>query len=358
MHKQIYFTIAAVFAAQSAVMLVPPSNAAEPAPAKNVRPQKPEYSITDLGEIPAVAGDLCPSINNQGHVSFWTKDDDGQMHAVLWSGGQTTTLPKLAGYLGSVCRSINDNDDVAGWTTTSRNMVDSSATVHPVLFRKGVAIDLGTLGGQDAQANFVSNAGDVVGVSLLGDRKTRHAFLWQNGKMKDLGALPDGSFSAAYSINETGDVVGVADKGGQNHAVKWHNGVIQDLGTIEKQPRSFATSINKSGVIVGFGETDDGVHALKFGKTDIDDLGVLGGDPSNARAINDAGTIVGMSGFNGHDLHAFIYRSGAMTDLNLLIPADTTWRLREADDINNRGEIICIGNHRHEPLHCLLLTPL
>jgi probable HAF family extracellular repeat protein len=90
----------------------------------------------------------------------------------------------------------------------------------------------------------------------------------------------------------------------------------------------------------------------------MQDLGTLGGDYSFGLGINNAGQVVGSSTGHGGD-HAFLYDRNAtpkMQDLNSLIPPDSGWRLEEAQAINQRGQIVGLGE-RNGHTRAFLLTP-
>jgi len=87
------------------------------------------------------------------------------------------------------------------------------------------------------------------------------------------------------------------------------------------------------------------------------DLGTLGGRNSEARAIGDFfSLVVGTSEIAAGGSHAFIYRDGAMIDLNSLLPAGSGWILEAATAINGSGEIVGYGT-RNGQRHAFRLVP-
>ena len=82
-----------------------------------------------------------------------------------------------------------------------------------------------------------------------------HAFLYSNGVTQNLGSLPGYNLSSGTGINDSGEVVGIADSTNINlprHAFFYKNGVMNDLGAIiNPQIDSFANGINNAGDIVG-----------------------------------------------------------------------------------------------------------
>jgi probable HAF family extracellular repeat protein len=75
--------------------------------------------------------------------------------------------------------------------------------------------DLGFFG----HASDINNRGQVVGSTASGG--WTHAFLWEDGRMTDLGTL-GGDYSEASDINSRGQVVGYSyTASDEYHAVLW-----------------------------------------------------------------------------------------------------------------------------------------
>jgi len=133
---------------------------------------------------------------------------------------------------------LNSQGDVVG----SSNVVATTTTSHPFLFRNGTLTDLGIPAGfNTGGANGVNDFDQVVGQLVSGFRRsaTSHAFVWQNGAFRDLGTL-GGASANANGINDSAQIVGWAlTASGQSHAFLWQNGVMTDLGTL---PGGFSSS--------------------------------------------------------------------------------------------------------------------
>jgi probable HAF family extracellular repeat protein len=174
--------------------------------------------------------------------------------------------------------------------------------------------------------------------------------------------LPGGAFSTAYAINNRGSIVGAAETSRHLvHAVLWKDSRVVELGTLEGGLRSRALALNDKDEIVGFSEAPGAeTHAFLYANGTMRDLGSLGNDPVRANAINNRTQIVGASGVSRMIRHAFLWEEGVMHDLNQSIGDKSPWRLEEAYDINDRGQILCLGIRADESRdrRLLLLQPM
>jgi len=162
-------------------------------------------------------------------------------------------------------------------------------------------IDLGTLGGSYSFAYGINESGQVVGVSKTATQEL-HAFVWDKATgMIDLGTL-GGNVSGAYAIDNRGRIAGSARTiGDELHAFLWENGKMTDLGVLPGGSCTEAMAINDAGQIVGMARTSAGSYfwqrAFLWENGKITDLGVLdGASNSSAADINIRGQVVGTSG--------------------------------------------------------------
>jgi probable HAF family extracellular repeat protein len=167
-------------------------------------------------------------------------------------------------------------------------------------------------------------------------------FIWENGKMTDLGNL-GGTFALPLRINNQGQVIGYMTTRGDTsvHPFFWEQGMLRDLGTFGGS-EGHANAINDAGEVVGGADSGNGFRAFLWRNGDMKNLGTMGPD-SQAWGINSKTQVVGTTGNGDSDLRAFLWENGGpMLDLNKLVPAGSP-RLAVALAINDRGEIFCDG---------------
>jgi probable HAF family extracellular repeat protein len=192
--------------------------------------------------------------------------------------------------------------------------------------------DLGVLPGGDVSEAFsINNASQVVGTSNTAT--SMRAFLWTAAAgLRDLGTLPGANSSQAYGINSNGQIVGASG----THATLWTNASVQALPSLPGSDWSEAHAINTAGQIVGFSNNStDGQRAVLWNNGAIQNLGALPGDSaSRANFINDSGTVVGASE-NSTGSRAFVWTAaGGIKSLG----ADGTYS--EAFGLNNNGQVV------------------
>ena len=283
--------------------------------------------ITDLGTLEGGYESLAGDINRRGQVVGASQnaisDPFGyggvQTRAVLWQNGAMQDLGTLGTGNDAIAQFVNDRGQIAGWsfTNSTPNPVTGIPTQDPYLWQHGKMLDLGTFGGTSGVPNAFNNRGQIVGVSNVAGDVAGHPFLWTTpGPMQDLGTLGGSSGVAAW-INDAGQIVGWANLRGDQvfHAFLWNDGVMTDLGTLDGDLISVAHGLNSERQVVGSSENGNGFT------------------------------------------RGFLWESGKMFDLNTLVPGGSRLNLYFPTIINDRGEIAGQGQLPNGEIHAFLLIP-
>jgi probable HAF family extracellular repeat protein len=291
----------------------------------------------------------------------------GSERGFLWHGG---TLTELGPWRAAA---INDGGQIAGTTT------GFESPTYPVLWEFGQATELAVIPDSfENSATDINEQGQVVGegsfASIREPNLPWYAFRYDSGVMVDLPTL-GGKDAGALANNDAGWTVGYAETAAEeSHAALWRDHVVTDLSVLLGDTVSRANAINNDGVVVGEsyqgGQPFPSVRAFIWRENSA--ITDLGGLPNAYRTqafdINTAGDVVGTSGFRGDTvgvedgMRAFLYRKGAMTDLNDLIDPSSGWVLVEARAINDQGQIAGSGTTTGTLIpydrRAFLLTPI
>ena len=347
-------------------------------------------SVQDLGSL---GGDAycsdADSINESGEIQGISENGlldpllgFNQVHAVVWKNGQIKDLGTLGGN-DSWSFGINNRGQVVGMALN--NVPDPFSMFGFVILgssngtqtraflwdEKSGMKDIGALGGNDAWAWAINERGQILGWSYTNSTPnsdsgfpTLDPFFYDEGKMQDIGTL-GGVVGFPIAFNNHGQVIGGSSTAANPSACwvafrqsvefyypgcdpfLWDNGKLIDLSTntMGASPQT-VDGISDIGRIVGAATFPSQSYDAYLWKNYVAiDLGHLNGDCfSEGIALNLGEQVVGNSfSCSGDPSHAFLWEGGSITDLNTLIPEDSSLQLVFANAVNQRGEIVGIG---------------
>lgn len=385
------------------------------APATVVAQQSPakvaQYKITDLGTLPG---------GNFSQATFVTDDRlstgistvaDGTQHAVAWSGGPIFDLGSPLGGPNSGALGANDAGLIAVQAETpqadpnNENFCDyfTGLQCRPVAWKKGSIALLPTLGGNNGTVSPPNRYGQIPGIaetsvadpSCPGTPAANgtgpqvlefEPVIWdaKGGSVRAL-PLPSGdTVGMAFWVNDRGQAVGSTGTCANTivppfavgpRAVMWDaDGSVHDLGNLGGTANpsvlgagNVAFAINNAEQVTGVSVMPDEVNTHAFlwtAATGIRDLGTLSGDNISAGlGMNNVGDVVGASIAGPDPLSgvpkAVVWHNGVITDLNTVVPADTSLFLLTAFMINDSGLVAGFGLDLNTfEVHGFLASPI
>jgi probable HAF family extracellular repeat protein len=322
------------------------------------------YTLTDLA-APGKAsfyGSPTVGINASGQVVGSTTDASGANRAFRWTPsspnaatGVLTLLALPKGDTASDARSINRLGQVAGdvYNRTIRKTTTGSAVRWEA---NGTVTTLFA----DGSGFAINDAGEIAG--RTGDNKGYYPFLWVNGTTYNLKAQGVGWL--VWGMNASGQLVGW-DQTNNSLGYLWTPSKPNGTSGSSIQLPFQAQAVSDSGQVVG-----GNGHAVLYSSGTVLDLGTLPGfDGSGAYAINNSGQVVGeeWNSITGEG-HVMLWDSihgmrnlDDPTQFTLYNPDGTLavgWELGGARGINDRGQIVGLGNNPAGQQRIILLTPV
>ena len=308
-------------------------------------------ALTDRGTIAVAADTSTPGVYNS---YTWTDGKQTDLEAL-------PQLPNLTG-TSTAINWINQLGFAAGYGTRTNSITNASVENAVVWTPNGQILELFTPQGDQSQANWINDFGQVAGWianstadscwgSFSGTGTQTQAVAWVFGFMVPLGTL-GGTNSFAGFTNNLGQVLGPSQTSNEPNPNTgcppfepfiWENGKLTrinpgNFGGAEGGPNF----LNNQGQAVGFGDLygDVDFHPFLWSKGKITDLftvGNLGGGFGSAFFVNERGHVLGTSSLPGDEaVHAVLWRNDEFTDLHTLSTYDCSY----PGGINSQDQIV------------------
>ena len=205
-------------------------------------------------------------INDSGQVVGSSETASNNTRAFLYSGFNLIDLDKILGggtnFDQSIAKGVSNNGKVTGsvYNDYAYTYDSKSGTVNflPSL-RDPSPTD--PMQGFGSFGNSINDSGQVAGYNVSANGNFHAVLYGSNGSLTDLTPnLGTGASAVAYSINNSGQVVGQLSSGGflvNPNAFLYSSGKLTDLNTLITPGSGFdletASGISNSGSITGYG---------------------------------------------------------------------------------------------------------
>jgi uncharacterized membrane protein len=344
------------------------------------------YTLVDLGVVGAAGG---PNHITNNDISVGSvQGSDGTDHAVIYFDQHVIDISKPGlGGANSLAYGNNPWGEVVGGANTANldpkkedfcgfqalGIATATASCRPFLWWDGEMIALPTLNNNDfgevagAAENTTPGCPTQNPAAYLNQYYQYKPVLWRDHAIEELATVGGDPIGTAVAINNHGEAAGMTGTCGAFslllgyymsplHAVLWaKDGTPTDLGSLGGNAKSLmgtaAKDLNSRGDVAGFSSLTDNVTVNAFlwtrktGKMKAL-VPIKGVANSIAIALNDSDEVVGSSiNSTFTTLTATIWKNGVPTDLNTLIPANSSLYLLFGCSINSRGEILGLATN-------------
>lgn len=280
-------------------------------------------NVASLNLGPNVVWSNASAISNDGKVAGTYEVAGIGIRGYVYENGATTTLNVLPNHDTGSAYAVSEMSPPIIVGYSANTIIGPTAAV---CWQRGNVVPLSLPIGPNSSASGVNSQGQICGW-MGGSVFDRHAFLWSRGRTTDLGAIPGGSTSSASAINNLSQVCGsgvMRDPSGSGTLVRsffWSSGVMTPIGVLPGFRNSGASDLNDDSIVVG---------------------SCNGGTAPYPDAI-----------------HAFVWRDGALRDLNSMVPSNTSLVFQYARAINSTGQIACEAfDSTTGEIVAALLTPI
>jgi len=316
-----------------------------------VRPQTfPVFTATPVASpigFGSVSAIEASGINDQGQVagtiSSYPEDNEQFTAAFLFAGGVTNTVAFSRTSIGF---GLNDKGQVVGQQDIqSPNPLQPPPQAFLYNYSDNKTIDIDNVSERLSAAYSINNAGQVTGAlstgicpipvpfppTCLGNT---HAFLYTGAGLADIGTL-GGTISEGMSINNVGEIAGISTvANGATHLFLYTQGRMHDLGAPAGQTVASA-ALNDRGEILASTLGSGGVGSSYYLYRNHTFFKL----PFPVSGINNSAEIVGAKAAATAFSRAYLYFRGISIDLNELVDPSLPLLLG-ASHISNKGKIV------------------